>query len=121
MPPHRRVVLVDDRRAHCEAVAADRASRGQPFLGLHYVPASSCGQGESLPRGWQLLAAVLASPPWGRHTTARAAAASRLASFQDRVQIVPINFAALSTEAQVFKTSPGGAGWRSTTTSLPQD
>lgn len=59
IPHARRVVLLDDRRAHCEAVGTDRASRGQPFLGLHYAP-SGAPDKCALPRGWQLVAAAVA-------------------------------------------------------------
>ena len=53
----RRVVLVDDREAHVSALCEAMRVRARPFLGLHYVgaPVSS----EALPRGWQLLAAVM--------------------------------------------------------------
>ena len=56
----RRVVLVDDRESHCKAVRDDCAARGQPFLGLHYLTGDA-GASPQLPRGWQLLAAALAT------------------------------------------------------------
>lgn len=68
--PSRRVVLVDDREAHCQAVLDDRRNRGQPFLGLHYAPEGAAPSCE-LARGWQLFAEVLASPTAGRQRLRR--------------------------------------------------
>lgn len=70
VPPGRRVVLVDDRQAHCQALCDDRQSRGQPFLGLHYVrggsAAAQAAHPTALPRGWQLFGRVLALRTAGR-------------------------------------------------------
>ena len=67
VPPARRVVLVDDRKAHIEALRAMCEEDGRPFLGLHYLPGAACSEANvALPRGWQLLAQVFGSDG-GRH------------------------------------------------------
>lgn len=59
----RRIVFVDDRESHVEALRAACAERGRDFVGLHYAPEGSLHAGSSatLARGWQLLAKVLGS------------------------------------------------------------
>ena len=69
--PDRRVVLLDDREAHCKALLVDRRSRDQPFLGLHYAPAGVAEGPVEISRGWQLLAAALATPVAGRQRLRR--------------------------------------------------
>ena len=62
-PSSRRVVLVDDRKSHVDALRDACAQRGREYLGLHYAPAGAEEAGASAPlaRGWVLLAKVLSS------------------------------------------------------------
>jgi jumonji domain-containing protein 7 len=63
----RRVVLVDDRLSHVQALHEMLGARGRSFLGLHYArpsgggPASMRKDEPGIARGWQLLARVLGS------------------------------------------------------------
>jgi hypothetical protein len=57
----RRVVLLDDRLGHCQALLEDCSARGRPFLGLHYDASGAADGAYNLARGWQLLAAVVAT------------------------------------------------------------
>lgn len=55
-----RVVLVDDRVRHIDALAAEMERQGRPFLGIHYTHvADRRGAEYELPRGWALLAAAM--------------------------------------------------------------
>ena len=67
-----RVVLIDDRRSHCDAVGVALASRGRQFLGLHYTHPSPRDpshparvevpqESPELARGWTILAHALAT------------------------------------------------------------
>lgn len=63
-----RVVLLDDRARHVEAMRQTMSERGRPFLGLVYEPvgeAAATAQCD-LGRGWQLFAALLAHRRGGR-------------------------------------------------------
>jgi hypothetical protein len=82
--PQPRVVLVDDRQAHCQAVGDALSARGRAFLGLHYthtaphrtaagaVPGASAAETVGVSRGWALLASALAAGPEARSRVARA-------------------------------------------------
>ena len=82
--PQPRVVLVDDRQAHCQAVGDVLSARGRAFLGLHYthtaphrtaagaVPGASAAETVGVSRGWALLASALADGPEARSRVARA-------------------------------------------------
>jgi len=65
----KRVILVDDRKMHCDAVGNALAARGREYLGLHYThlaphragpPGTSAAESSGLARGWVLLASALA-------------------------------------------------------------
>ena len=82
--PQPRVVLVDDRQAHCQAVGDALSARGRAYLGLHYthtaphrmtagaVPGASAAETVGVSRGWALLATALAAGPEARSRVARA-------------------------------------------------
>ena len=82
--PQPRVVLVDDRQAHCQAVGDALSARGRSYLGLHYthtaphrmtagaVPGASAAETVGVSRGWALLATALAAGPEARSRVARA-------------------------------------------------
>lgn len=62
-----RVVFVDDRESHVRAVCAAMQEKQLPYLGLHYTPGAATSAAKcSLPRGWKLLAAILARERGGR-------------------------------------------------------
>ena len=82
--PQPRVVLVDDRQAHCQAVGDALSARGRAYLGLHYthtaphrmtagaVPGASAAETVGVSRGWALLATALAAGPEARSRVASA-------------------------------------------------
>ncbi len=74
LPTERRVVFVDDRDSHVQAVQREMERQGRAFLGLHYTRVSDAARGAGaygLPRGWQLFAAMLAHGPAARESIRR--------------------------------------------------